>query len=284
LAAPPNLLTPLILNSSISNLAGAQAVFTPQNVLTGSQDFRPPSVYNWSFGVQQDLGHGMVLEVAYVGNVAHRIANSNTLGQTGNAFGNDVNAVAPLTTWTPAGGAVKKYLDPTSSGAGTGAFYSTNLIRALSGGYAGFGGVYAYTFIEESYYDALQTSLNKRFSKGLQFGVNYTWSKTILYQHYQWVPDKLNKNVTSRPHAVNFNFGYDLPNLSQHWNNAFTRHLLGDWRLYGNGTIFYGSPLTIGCTAVSAPIGYWTGTPTGGIPFRCQMASNSIADMWLPSG
>ena len=284
LAAPPNLLTPIILNSSIANLAGTQAVFTPQNVLTGSPDFRPPSVYNWSFGVQQDLGHGMVLEVAYVGNVAHRIANSNTLGQTGNAFGTDVNAVAPLTTWTPAGGAVKKYLDPTSSGGGTGAFYSTNLIRALSGGYAGFGGVYAYTFIGESYYDALQTSLNKRFSKGLQFGVNYTWSKTILYQHYQWVPDQLNKNVTSRPHAVNFNFGYDLPNLSQRWNNAFARHLLGDWRFYGNGTIFYGSPLTIGCTAVSAPIGYWTGTPTGGIPFRCQMASNNIADMWLPSG
>jgi len=57
--------------------------------------------------------------------------------------------------------------------------------------------------------------------------------------------------------------------------------LLGDWRLYGNGTIFYGSPLTIGCTAVSAPIGYWTGTPTTlGLPFRCEQTGN----LWLPSG
>lgn len=40
--------------------------------------------------------------------------------------------------------------------------------------------------------------------------------------------------------------------------------------LFGNGVIFYGTPMTIGCTAVNAPIGYWTGTPTGGIPFRCQ--------------
>lgn len=30
----------------------------------------------------------------------------------------------------------------------------------------------------------------------------------------------------------------------------------------------------------SAPAGYWTGTPTGGIPFRCQMGN----DVNLPSG
>ena len=30
--------------------------------------------------MQQDIGRGMIVEVAYVGNVAHRIANSNTLG------------------------------------------------------------------------------------------------------------------------------------------------------------------------------------------------------------
>ena len=104
--------------------------------------------------------------------------------------------------------------------------YSANLIRALSAPFAGFGGVYAY---------------NKRFSRGLQFGVNYTWSKTILYQHYQWVPDQLNKNVTSRPHAVNFNFGYDLPNLSHRWNKElFDLSLSKEFRIaesLGAGTV-----------------------------------------------
>jgi hypothetical protein len=298
LAAPPNLLTPLILNTTIANLAGTQAVFTPQNVLTGSQDFRPPATYNWSFDVQQDLGHGMVFDIAYVGNVAHRIAGSGTLGAatvagggtnstggstsaTANAFASDVNAVPPLTTWTPAGGPNPKYLDPTSSGGGTGAFYSTNLIRALTG-YAGFGSIYSFTNVGESYYDALQASINKRFSRGFQFGVNYTWSKTILYQRFQWTPDYLNKNVApgSRPQAVNFNFGYDLPTFHLLASNRLAKVALAGWRINGNGTIFDGTPLTIGCSAVGAPIGYWTGTPTGGIPFRCQMNGG----LWAPSG
>jgi hypothetical protein len=287
LAAPPNLLTNLILNTTFTNLAGAQTIFTPQNVMTGPRDFTPPATYNWSFGVQQDIGRGMIMEVSYVGNVAHRIANSNTLAGAQsttaitNAFAYDVNAIPPYTTWTPTGGPNKQYLDPTSSGGGTGAFYSTNLIRAMTG-YAGFGGIYSYTFVGESYYDALQVSLNKRMSRGLQFGVNYTWSKAILYNRWQWTPDSLNKNVASgnRPHAANFNFGYDLPDLSRYWQSAAARQAFGGWRLYGNGTAYYGTPMTVSCSAQSSPIGYWTGTPTGGIPFRCQMNG----DPWLPSG
>jgi hypothetical protein len=41
--------------------------------------------------------------------------------------------------------------------------------------------------------------------------------------------------------------------------------------------------MTIGCTATNVPANlgnYWTGTPTGGLPFRCQMAG----DLWLPEG
>lgn len=129
----------------------------------------------------------------------------------------------------------------------------------------------------------MQTSINKRFSRGLQFGVSYTWSKTILFQRYQWTPDYLNKNVTSRPSAANYNFGYDIYDLSRSMNSKFAKQALSGWRLYGNGSIFYGTPLTIGCSATGAPIGYWTGTPTGGIPFRCQMGPN-IGNMWLPSG
>jgi hypothetical protein len=295
LAAPPNLLTPLILNSTVSNLAGATAIYTPQNVMTASPDFKPPVTYNWSFGVQRDLGKGMIVEVAYVGNVAHRIANSNNLTQTIptpqalNAFATDVNAIPPLTLWSPSGCATAstvgcpnpKYLDPTSSNNGTGAFYSTNILRSMTG-YTGYGGIYMYTFVGESYYDAMQTSLNKRLSRHLQFGVNYTWSKTILYQRYQWTPDYLNKNVAplTRPHAANFNFGYEVPMVKTFGNGGFAKQVFEGWRINGNGTIFNGQPLTIGCSAVSAPIGYWTGTTTGGIPFRCAMNGN----LWLGSG
>lgn len=286
MAAPPNFQAPIILNTSISSLIGAPTVFTPQNTNGGSLSYKPPVTYDWSFGVQRDLGKGFILDVAYIGNLAHHQWNQTGTQQLtpgGNTIftGVDFNAVAPLTTWTPSGGANPKYLDPTSANGGTGGFYSTNLIRALSGGYRGWGSINAFTQIGESYYDALQVQLNRRFGTRLQFGANYTWSKTILYTRYQWTPDQLNKNVTSnRPQAVNLNWVYAVPEGSRFWKNAVTQQILDGWHIAGNGTFYYGQPLTIGCTAVAAPIGYWTGTPTGGIPFRCQMAG----DLWLASG
>ena len=121
--------------------------------------------------------------------------------------------------------------------------------------------------------------LNRR-TGNLQWNLNYTWSKTITYSFNQWVDTKLGKNVANRPHAVNLNFGYGLPKGSRVWSNAFTKQALDGWRVSGNGAIFSGTPFTVGCGAQSAPAGYWTGTPTGGIPFRCQMGSN----MYLPQG
>jgi hypothetical protein len=67
--------------------------------------------------------------------------------------------------------------------------------------------------------------------------------------------------------------GYDLPNASRIWSNAFTKQALDGWKINGNGTIYSGSPFTVSCGATNAPPGYWTGTPTGGIPFRCQMGN-----------
>ncbi len=272
--APPLFKAPIFLNTTFAGLSSAQAYYTPQNVNGGSLDYPPPSTYNWSLGIQQSIGYGFILDVAYVGNVNHHYFTT--------AF--DQNAVAPYTTWTPDGGANPKFLDPTSSNGGRGAFYSTNLIRALVG-YRGFGSISTYGYKSNGTYNALQVQLNKRMSRELQFGVNYTWSKALSYTFAQWVDDHLTKNVTTgnnanRPHAVNANFGYVLPKVSKFWNNDVIKQALDGWRLNGIGTLYSGTPMTITCTAQAAPIGYWTGTPTGGIPFRCQQ----VGDMLLPAG
>jgi hypothetical protein len=223
-----------------------------------------------------------------VGNVGHHIwtvgGTTQTLGPSNTNVnvntGVDFNAVAPLTTWTPSGGPNPKYLDPTSGNGGTAGFYSTNLIRALANGYA-WGSINTFTQTGESLYDALQVQVNKRLGGRFQFGGNYTWSKTLLYTRFQWTPDALNKNVTSnRPQAVNMNFSYAVPDGSRFWKNAVTRQALDGWHVAGIGTFFSGQALTVTCTNTGAPIGYWTGTPTGGLPFRCQQNG----DLWLSSG
>jgi hypothetical protein len=269
LAAPPAFRSPIYYNSTFTDLLNTQGFYGAQNVNGGSQDYKNPTTYNWSFGVQQDLRHGIILDASYVANVAHH----------GFGTANDANAVPPLTVWTPAGGSNPKYLDPTSAGGGTGAFYATSLIRAKTG-YEGYGSISTYTSLGESSYNSLQVSVKKRFNKRYLASGNYTWSKTITFAHQQWIPDQLTKNVVNRPHAVNLQFGVELPRGSRIWPNFLTKGALDGWHFNGVGALFSGSPLTVGCTVTNAPIGYWTGTPTGGIPFRCQMSGN----LWLPEG
>ena len=288
LATPPHFLAPIVLNTNVSQLSGSSLVFTPQTTIGGPLAYKPPATYDWSFGVQHDLGKGFVLDVSYVANVAH---HQFVQDNSANTSGIDLNAVAPLTIWTPTAnngqpGPVARFLDPTSANGGTGGFYSPNLIRALASPYPGWSQIQMYTQNGESNYNSFQAQFNKRVGKNFHFGSNYTWSKTLVYTRYQWTPDKLNYNVAgvnpgtganvggTRPHAANVNFGYAVPGATKYWNNKAMDLLTNGWNVEGIMTFYYGNPLDITCSANGAPIGYWTGTPTGGIPFRCQQSGS----------
>jgi hypothetical protein len=279
MAAPPNFLAPTILYTSFANLQGAQAYFTPQNVLGGSQNQETQTTYNWSLGLQHELSRGMVLDVSYVGN-ALRHGYGRVI---------DGNAVPLFTTWNPTDGAIAKYRDPTSTG-----FYSTNLIRSMVG-YNGLGQIPIWTYVGTNSYNSLQVQLNRRMGR-LQWNANYTWSREIVYDFNQFVSSELGKKPTNRNHALNFNMGYDFPMASRLWSNAFTKLALDNWHINGNGAIYSGLPYAVTCSAQNAPPGYWTGSPNttpsgtlpntngnpvnGYTPFRCQMGN----DIYLPSG
>jgi len=278
---PPTFLAPTILYPSIQSLAGTQAAFTPQNAIGGTPNDIPQATYNWSYGIQHEITRGLILDVSYVGNALH-----HGYGQM-----YDGNAVAPLTTWKPSGCAnpvqggcpQPQFIDPTTNPANPG-FYSTNLIRALTG-YAGLGNIIDFTNSYNNNYNSLQAQLNRRVGK-IQWNLNYTFSRTIVYNNnsqtalLQFVDQQLTKNVINRRHAINYNFGYDLPMLSKAWSNKFTKALLDGWHFNGNGAIYAGTPYSVGCGATGQPSQYWTGTPTAYLPFRCQMGSN----IFLPEG
>ena len=97
LAAPPNFLAPVVLNSTLRQLAGSTALLTPQDIQGGSPDHLLPTTYNWSIGIQREIPLGMVVDIAYVGNAFKHGFNSAPNGV-------ELNPVAPFTTWTPQGG------------------------------------------------------------------------------------------------------------------------------------------------------------------------------------
>jgi hypothetical protein len=264
LFAPPAFQAPVYYNNTFSQLPAALGFLSPQNVLAGP-DYKNPATYNWSIGIQRDLGRGLIFETTYVGNAMHH-----------GFLQLDTNVVAPYTIWTPSGGANPAYIDPTTGGK---AFYNANLIRPI----AGYAAINTSCSCDASNYHSLQTQLNRRFGKRLQFGANWTRSKAMGYSRGPWTPDYLSyaQAGNSRPQMVNINYSYRIPDGSRVWKNSLTKVLLDGWRFNGITKFLSGNPLTVNCTAQSAPIGYWTGTPTAGIPFRCQMDG---ADPFLPAG
>src|SRR5262249_53014386 len=146
-----------------------------------------------------------------------------------------------------------------------------DLVRSMIG-FAGIGDVTKFTALGESNYNALQVQLNKRFGSRLTFAGNYTWQKTINYNHNQFVPDKLIKDVLNRKQAVNISTTYALPSVTRILgNNALIRGVLEGWHVDSVVQLFSGNPLGITCNVQSAPAGYPNGQDglPNGMPFRC---------------
>ncbi len=168
---------------------------------------RTPYSQQWNLTIQQQILDDMTFEIGYVGN-----GNRKQVGYTA------INA--PL---TPGPGVVQPRRILPNFG-------------DLDGGSNRF----------PSNYHSLQTSLKKRFSKGLLFNANYTWGKVLDYQSSlaEWkTQDPFNLRADySRAsidirHVFNFSYVYDLPfgkgrTFGSSWN-GITNAILGGWVLDG---------------------------------------------------
>ena len=116
----------------------------------------------------------------------------------------------------------------------------------------GFTNVNLRQYSGTSSYHSLQTQITRRFTKGLQFGVVYTWSKVMTDQGtvsgsvatYQprrfWDYGEADFDRTN-----NFvvHWTWDLPKGSSHWSNFATRTILDSWQVSGIGQLVSGAPL-----------------------------------------
>ncbi len=119
-----------------------------------------------------------------------------------------------------------------------------------------------------SNYNALWTQLTRKFAHGLQFGANYTWSKSLDYNSQDTLAtvDRPSNSLIVRQdygpsdfdarHRFTFNGTYDLPFQGN--------RLVTGWRLGGILTLQSGNPLNIisGSPAVGTGVGSFTGRAT----------------------
>lgn len=196
-----------------------------------------------NLGIQRDIGFGTVLDIAYVGTFGRH------LEQTPN-----INEVPYLSQFQP------QNIDPTASkqtflgGIVQQGAKSDNFFRPIPG----YGNIALREYTGTSNYNSLQTSVTRRFAKGLQLGLSYTWSKamsyadttstgtasaTATYQNSRWWDYGLS-NV-DRTHNMVIHWVYDLPKASNLWNNFLMKALGDNWQWSGIAEFVSGSPQSI---------------------------------------
>jgi hypothetical protein len=255
---PPNVVTRQAFNTTIADLLRSPFRVSPPGVTSIERDFQPPTVYNWSFGIQQNVGFGTVLDVAYVGNVGRNLMQRRSL-----------NALPYGTRFQPSS------IDTTTNSP-----LPDNFLRPNPG----YADIQYIELAGTSNYHSLQTQINKRFSKGLQFGVSWTWSKamTIVNGNGDAVNPYLNYRMRQygrasfdRTHNFVFNYLYDIPKLSRlTGNNMIVKSVFDNWQLSGLTTFTSGAPLGIGYSLVSGAD--LVGASGAGIDSRVNLLSNPI--------
>jgi len=236
---PPLQLNPQIFYGSMDTLLQSTGYNFPSDVQGFEKETRTPTLYSYSIGVQRDIGWGTVVDIAYVG------SQSRSLLQTRN-----LNLVPYGAHFNPAN------VDPTRSGVAL----SDNFYRP----YPGYANVWFFENSGRADYNALQMQANRRFAKGLQFGVAYTLSRSRDYTSnnetgtganmqiatYQ-DPDTWNYGLSTydQTHIAVINYTWDLPRASARWNTRLVRAVLDNWQFSGLTTLASGVPVNVTFTA-----------------------------------
>jgi len=223
-------------------------IFAPQGV---QADAQTPTVQEWNFTVEQQINSNTGLRIAYVGSHGYRgllsvDPNSIPAQICANASGCLAGGTATAATSQSTVAQGVQYIP-------VGKRPNPNLS----------GGFFWYTQGNSSY-NGLQMDVSRRLTQGLQFRVNYTWSKNLDMNsgltgaqsnnqaqmvlnrndpRRDWGPSAL--NVT---HQASISARYELPfGRGKHFLGSATglaNKIAGGWQLSGIATMLSGFPFT----------------------------------------
>ena len=246
---PPTMFTPTVYFGTLDSLkaTAGQAILAPGGTMVSMQgDQKQPVTYNYSFGIQHQIGRGMIVDVSYAGSVSRHML-----------WERNINAVpigARFTDQHP------EFIDPTTKRA-----LATNFLRP----YQGYADINLVEWGATSSYNALLVSFNRRMTRGFQIGAAYTYGKTLGTA-------SANTNTVSPffdPRQRNYGpLSYDLRNvLSLRYNWQLPKPgrryglrvlgLLSDgWEMAGISRFSTGGPFTPGFSTIDGQD--ITGTPS----------------------
>lgn len=250
---PPTTIAPTLFYGRMQDIGTGQVLLAPPNLVAFDREGKVPTSYAYNLGIQYKLPFDSVLDVSYVGTSAqHQLQRRNINAPAYGAAFQNANLDATNNTTSTAPGARALPVD---------------FLRP----YQGFGNI---SYIEpstSSNYHSLQTSVNRRYTKGLLVGVNYTWSKVLGTQANDLpgingfgAPHVLDNRRANygvldfdRPHNFNVNFVWDLPKGT---SNTGLGYALNGWQLSGIYRYQTGGPYNVSANVAGLSAYGLTGT------------------------
>ncbi len=200
-----------------------------------------PRVDQYNVSLQQQITNDTTFTLAYVGNLAERI-------YPGETYGFNVN---------------EPFLPAPTTNPGQQAFelsqrnqrrpYYNRFTHLYNGGVVQCCNqdITSTAPAARANYNALQATVEKRFSSGLQFTANYTWSKAMNYNGTYFAHNprvEYGPNDTNRSNVFVMNAVYDLPfgkgKMLMSNANRWVNYAIGGWQLAGDTTWESGLPFT----------------------------------------
>ena len=98
---PPLTITNTATYLTIADLLRTPLRTSPAQVFAIERSYTPPTVYNWSLGIQQNLGWGTVLDTSYVGSVGRHLLQRRNLNAIPYGTRFEASSIDPTTGNTP---------------------------------------------------------------------------------------------------------------------------------------------------------------------------------------
>jgi hypothetical protein len=269
LANPPTISTPTVYFGTLEQIGqnSGNRILAPSATVTGMIGHVPmPTVYNFSFGIQRQIGRRLIADISYVGSITR-----NFLWQR------NINAV-PLR-------ATHLTVNPQNTDPTTGRALNANFLRP----YQGHGNINMFEFGSTSSYNSLQFSMSQRFLRSGTWGVSYTFSKalgtsetdtTTIHPFYS--PRRFNYGPLDydRTHVLNLRYNWTLPAFGKIHGLGWMGHITDNWQLSGITRMQSGAPFTPGFSLVSGLD--ITGSPTLGARINVGDPSAPPESRFLP--
>jgi len=225
--------TPTIFYGTFDDFRSSTGLLFPVAINAVERNRKDAKSMNMSLSVQQNAGWGTVVDVGYVGTLGRHLHWSR-----------DLNPVPFGANFRP------ENADPTNPRVPL----SQDFLRPLTG----FSGISYQEWAGTSNYHSLQVQVNRRFTRGVEFGASWTWSKTMDFADDDGnavsvlVPVRVwNYGVAGfdRTHVFKLNYVWFLPQVK--WNHPAVKQVLHGWQVSGITTFQSGAPVSVGYSFVN---------------------------------